>query len=307
MTLASKVHIIIVNFRTWQHTIKCLKSIKSGDYPDYKISVVDIAGLDNSYQNISWFLNANKQLNAELISLSVNKGFANANNAILKKIINGDEDSFVWLLNNDTEIKTNTLSELVKSYVKLQQDNEHPGIIGSKIMDAHFPEIIQIAGGIFDPKNGLIKFIDKGKNDNDPIDALPRKVDFVIGASMFLSTEVLRKIGLMDERYFLYCEDIDWCTTAQIAGFTNFVCPSSIVFHEQGASTGTKYEPRNNMHGTLKYLHTSYLLFYKKFYPKHLAVAGFQLTKKMISQLLRGRFAESKMIFEVLRKNLILK
>jgi hypothetical protein len=162
-------------------------------------------------------------------------------------------------------------------------------------------------GGTFNPSKGLIQFNGQGQADTGQFDQINYEVDFLMGASMFLSLETLHKIGLMDEQYFLYCEDIDWCITARNKGYQIYFVPSSKIFHYQGASTGTKYQHQRKSSNTLKYLHSSYLKLYKKFYPERIRVAYFQLSKLMLSKITKGNFVETKLIFGVLKNSLKIK
>nr|NQU93037.1 glycosyltransferase family 2 protein [Bacteroidota bacterium] len=294
------VHIIIVNYLTWQHTTECLKSIICSSYQNFKIRIVSMADCDGSDKKILNFLDQHRQLNAEFISIPENKGFAGANNLVLNKIINDNLHGYVWLLNNDITLTEDTLRTLVDAYEKLEQDNKSPGILGPKILEADVSNTIQAVGGAFNPRQGHIKFIGKGEKDLGQYDGKAHKVDYLLGAAMFLSTDVLHKIGLMDERYFLYCEDIDWCITAQNFGFNNYVCPSSVVVHEQGASTGVKYSKHKQQLNTLKFLHSSYLKLYRKHYANQIYIARFLLFKLLSGKILDRNMREALLIIKVL-------
>jgi len=294
MSTESFTHIIIINYRTWQLTVSCLRSLLRSNYKNFKVWLAEVENHEDSLRNIGEFLELHREINFEIIALNKNNGFAAANNAVLKILLDGNENEFVWLLNNDTTVLPDSLSELVSGYQKLRLEQKRPGIIGPKII--YVNNTIQFAGGIFNPKKGPIKFIGFDQQDKGQFDNQIREVDYVMGASMFLSIAVLKKIGLMDERYFLYCEDIDWCITASRQGYRNYFYPSSTVIHYQGGSTGIKYSHRKKPPETLQYLHSSYLQLYRKFYKAYLPVAYFQLLRSAIRNLTKGNFTETRAI-----------
>jgi len=298
------INIIIVNYLTWKHTLSCIGSIAKSDYLNFWLWVVDVEDHDDSSNRISDFLKKENLSNSTIINIPQNVGFAGANNAALAKILAKSPHDFVWLLNNDTVIQRSTIGELVEKYTELVQDEIPVGIMGSKICDASDKNKLQAVGGRFRPLNGRIKLIGYGEIDQGQYDGEPFGVDFLMGASLFLSVEALQKIGLMDERYFLYCEDLDWCITARLKGYRNFACTSAVIYHEQGVTTGTKYTPENRTSENLRYLHSSYLKLYRKFYLKYLPVAWFQMARQMLSLIFHGRCAESKVLLSVLFQNI---
>ncbi|RLD86769.1 MAG: hypothetical protein DRJ09_11460, partial [Bacteroidetes bacterium] len=126
------------------------------------------------------------------------------------------------------------------------------------------------------------------------------KTDYIIGASMFFQMSLIAIIGMMPEEYFLYYEDIDWCFAAKKAGLENKTCTKSIVYHKQGATTGAKLKNDNQYINNKKYLYSSYLLFYKKYFKKFLLVAYFILIKQWAGRMFHGNYIEAKIIFNVL-------
>jgi len=155
-----------------------------------------------------------------------NGGFAAGNNIGINYALAKDDFEFVWLLNNDTVIKKDSLSTLVNHASK-----ENIGICGSTLMYYHHPKEIQAYGGTVNKFFGTSKHI---LNVND----IDNKLDYIVGASSLISKKVVDKIGLMPEEYFLYYEETDYCFNARTHGFKLGVAIDSIVFHKEGATTG---------------------------------------------------------------------
>ena len=301
----SKITIIIVNYRNWDDTIECLNSFNDISYTNYKIIVVDVANENNSVSELQKFIN--KKSNFFLLQLTDNKGFAYANNQGLKYAIAQFEQDFFLILNNDTTIEKNTLTEIVKAYEKI--NNDKIGFTSVKIVDYYEPKIIQTIGGTINLKTALIKQTAQNKIDNEHLirtltsnesmntDFI--KTDFVIGAFMFFRKELIDEIGFMPEEYFLYAEDIDWCVTATKKGFTNYVFPNIKIKHKQGKSTGNNESQKKINPFTYKLLYANYLKLFKKHFPAQVTKAYLLLIKKMLGRIVRLKFKEAGIIFKV--------
>jgi len=153
------------------------------------------------------------------IQTGENLGFAGGNNiGIRYGFAKGDCDYF-WLLNNDTVIDKNTLTEMVK----LAESNEKIGMVGAKLLFYESPRIIQSLGV---KNNSKISW-----NKNIEINY------FILGASLLVKNNLLKKIGLLDEKYFMMAEEEDWCIRALLAGYKLFSCGRSKIWHK-GSTIG---------------------------------------------------------------------
>ena len=200
-------------------------------------------------------------------------GFAGGNNVGIKYVLAKNDFDYVWLLNNDTVIDKKALVEMVK----LAETNKKIGIVGSKIMNYYSPNVIDvIGGGNFIPWMGIAREIGSGELDNGQWEKKTINMTYVKGASMLVRSDVIRNIGLMDESYFLYSEETDWCIRSSGSGWKLNCSMQSIVWHkEKGLSKDYK--------GNLSEFHKEYyiarnnLIILKKFYKKYLAI-GFLLS-----------------------------
>jgi GT2 family glycosyltransferase len=160
------------------------------------------------------------------IQAGENGGFAAGNNIGIKYALAKNDFEYVWLLNNDTVIKKDSLSSLV-SYAS----KNDLGISGSALMYYDNPNEIQAYGGTIN------KFFGTGKHIVNK-DDIEKKLDYVVGASFLINKVVLNKIGLLPEEYFLYYEETDYCFNARKNGFKLGIAVNSKVYHKEGVSTG---------------------------------------------------------------------
>jgi GT2 family glycosyltransferase len=127
-----------------------------------------------------------------------------------------------------------------------------------------------------------------------------RPVDWVSGAAMFVSKDVLDRVGFMDPAFFMYCEDVDWCWRARAAGFEVVYLPSAVVTHEIGRSTD---QAANRM---ILRFHRSMLYFYKKnmLPSRPLPIRPFLYLGAAAALTLRGAMFIAKNKWDVLRRKL---
>ncbi|MEI7801044.1 MAG: glycosyltransferase family 2 protein [Bacteroidota bacterium] len=240
-----------------------------------------------------------KKLKSNLffIETEINNGFAAGNNIGLQlaQIL---ESKFVWLLNNDTEIAANALSELLQYSKKLKAENKKTGLVGSRVMFYEQPEIIQSLGGIFNPFFTKNSHCFGGKNESELKSEAVIKINYPYGASMFTDMEFISSIGFMQEDYFLLYEELDWTIRGKRKGFPVGVCLSSKVYHKQGKSMGRKMEkPHSPFTACLRY--RNFLKLYRRFFPLLLPLAYFHLIYKWIGCIRNGKKEERKIIEKI--------
>ncbi|WP_456426837.1 glycosyltransferase family 2 protein [Desulfurobacterium sp.] len=170
-----------------------------------------------------------------------NYGFAKGNNTALKFALERDDFEYVWLLNNDTIVESNTLSNLIKEAEK----DYRVGFVGSVIRYYDNPELIQtVGGGKFYPMLGSGKLYMKNKHvsvlKNLNSEKLSKYLNYIMGASLLIKKQVLEEIGIFDEDYFLYAEELDLITRGRKKGWKLAVALDSYVYHKESASTKDK-------------------------------------------------------------------
>jgi len=258
----TKVALVILHFNEPKLTENCLESVKKIKTQDFKVEVIVI---NNNPQEKINFL---KRKFPEFVFLEVkeNLGFTGGNNLGIKKALKKGTN-FVLLLNNDTLVDKNLITELLE----VAKNNKQAGILGPKIYFAPNYEfhreryqekergrVIWYAGGLFDWQNIIASHRGVDEIDRGQYQRL-EATDFASGCAMLVRKEVFQKIGLFDNQYFLYLEDVDFCQRAKKAGFKIFYVPTAKLWHlnagssEVGGPLHDYYLTRNRLLFGFKY------------------------------------------------------
>ena len=248
-----KLFIIVLNFNGENLTVDCLESLKGIECKkNCKVTTVVV---DNNSQGGSLKIIKKMFPQVLLIYNKKNLGWSGGNNVGIKYALRHRADC-VLLLNNDVLIAERSVEHLLEVlYSKLEI-----GIVGPKSYYSEKKKIIADAGGVI--KKHRFFGINRG-NDEMDIGQYDKvvPVDFVCGAAMMIKSEVFKKIGLFDDRFFLYYEDADFCQRAKKKGFDSVFVPDSIIYHSVGA-TGKIGSPLHNYYTT-----RNHLLFMEKYAP----------------------------------------
>ncbi len=231
--ISPNVATIIVNWKLKEDTVWCIKSVQQSD-TQTDIIVIDNGSSDGSVEYIS-----RKCPGVELICLPKNIGFGPACNQVVSKLLNEKKHDFIFFLNNDATVSATTLSELLRA-ARIYPD---AGIFGAKVYYSDKPDTIWYAGA--HRRQGVLAITDvaRGQLDCERFQFC-REVDYIFGAAMMVRCAVFDRIGLFDNRFFLYMEDLDLCIRAQKAGFALLFVPDAKVWHKGSASTSKKVSLR---------------------------------------------------------------
>jgi len=226
------ISIIIVNFNTKNLIRDCVESIRKNCKLNVEIIVIDNGSQDGSVEVI-------KKLNVIGIFNNKNTGFAKANNQGIKIA----KSEYVFLLNSDTLVKRGSL-ERILSFAKAHPD---AGVVGPRLFYKdgrlqnscrRFPTIINAIREYWFGERGLFdKYAPKGRS--------PVVVDSVVGAAFLMTPLALKRIDGLDERYFFYFEDIDYCRSVKKVGLKVYYLPEAEIIHFEGVS-GKKVADKAN-------------------------------------------------------------
>ena len=224
-----KVSVIILNWNGLKDTIECLESLKKITHSNYEVIVVD----NGSKENDADILEKKYKNYIKLIRNKENLGFAEGNNIGIRQILNEKKSNYILLLNNDTAVDPNFLTELVK----VAESDSKIGICGAKNYYYDFKgrkDVVWYAGAkIKWWLGGAVSHGFQRKEMNFI------KTEYVLGSSMLIKTDLLRKIGLLDRSYFSYGEDAELCLRAQKAGYDNIYVPISKIWHKVSKAFNT--------------------------------------------------------------------
>lgn len=293
-TPEASVAIILVNWNGFDFTEACLESLRKVDFPDFRVILVD-----NASQNQEGSRLKKAFPEIELIENTENLGFAGGNNVGIRYALE-QGFSHVMLLNNDTEVESDFLGQMMRKF------NQGPGlgVVQPLILFLHEPKKIWSAGGKWIP--ALARAITLG--DRAPISDYRFKkseIDWATGCCMLISREAILKTGLLNEQYFTYFEDVEWSLRFRKDGFRIAMAEKAIVYHEAGASSKKK-----NSEGTLSprvfYYHVrnQFLLIRRQKAAFGLIYHLLRFTLWMGYFLIRGRFQKLKSVAKGIRDGL---
>ena len=270
---AVSVSVILVNWNGWQDTAECVASCASLCGVDARLVVVDNHSEDDSIEQLH-----ERFPDLRVVRAEANHGFAGGNNLGIE-IALAEQAEYVWLLNNDTTVAPDSLAELVADAER------HPeaGMFGSKVLYSAEPGVIWFAGGTLDPfKAGYPRHIGADQPDDGRFDK-PSVTEFLTGCSLLVRREVIERIGMLPEEYFMYWEDVDWCWRAREAGWECRYVPTSRVWHKVASSLrGTGYVD-------LQYETRNRLRFYSHHERRRLARVLFWTIRDALLLAIRGR------------------
>lgn len=261
--------IVIVNYNAENLLRGCLESIYTGaNGTPFDVWVVDNNSRDNSVRMIK-----SQFPKVKVIENRSNVGFSKANNMVISQ----SRSEYVLLLNPDTLVIGDAIDRVVKFM------NEHPevGISGCKVLNKNRTLQLACRRSIPTPKvaffrlTGLSRLFPRSKvmakynlTYEDPDKT--HEVDAVSGAFLMIRKKAVEDIGLLDERFFMYGEELDWCLRAKRAGWAVMYCPSAEIIHYKGEST--KYNSRK---AALEFYRAMYLFHKKHFAKDHSPVTNF--------------------------------
>ena len=226
-------------------TINCLRSLVSEvqSLPGTRVAVIDNYSGDSSLEQIGTAIKTEGWGDwISLIPSGYNGGYAFGNNVAIRPALESpNPPPYFLLLNSDTEVRPVAIKELVDFMDK------HPdiGIAGSSFEEAdgkpwptafRFPTVLsELDSGL---RLGVVTKLLSNWVVARTMTGEEAQVDWLPGASMLIRNEVFNSVGLMDEGYFLYCEETDFCLQARRAGWSCWYVPQSRVMHIAGQSTG---------------------------------------------------------------------
>lgn len=236
------VMILVLNWNNAPDTLECLASLERQTYPSMQVLVVDNGSTDNSVEVIR----ANFP-QIQILETGCNLGYAGGNNVgIREALVRGTR--FVFLLNNDVTVAPDAVAEMVRT----MQEHPRAGLASPMILAYSQPQRIWFLGGKVDLAKPMVYRLHDGELDDGRVRS-SETMDMATGSALFIRREVLDKVGLMDEAFFLYYEETDWCLKVRKAGYEIITIPTARAWHKVSASLNptspiiTYYMTRNGL------------------------------------------------------------
>ena len=242
------VSIIFVNYKTKDLTINAIKSvIEKTEGIDYEIFVVDNNSSDGSIEAIE------KEFpSINIIKNPVNAGFGAANNLAIRQA----KGKYILCLNTDTLLINNAIKVMFDFMEK--EENKNVGACGCNLYDSDFKPVMSYAAfpnfwNCLSVSWILKKIFPIFRNHKEVINI--KEVDFITGADIFLRKSVLEEVGIFDEQFFMFCEEVDLCYRIKKAGYKRVIVPDSKIIHLEGKSSKNFWN-NSKMRVKSKYLYS---------------------------------------------------
>ncbi len=228
-----RVSIIIVNWNGKKYLEECLTAVFNQTYPNYEVILVDNGSTDGSAEYVE-----TNFPQAKVIRLDKNYGFSKGNNVGIQEAFKDLGVKYIATLNNDTKVEPPWLEESIK----VAELHTQAGSIAPKILFYHDHNLIDCVGICIYPDCSATNrgFFEEDNNQYDEVE----EVFGPSAAAALYRREVLEKVGLFDEDYFAYYEDVDLAWRCRLAGWKSLYVPSSVVYHVHSASSTGSYRLR---------------------------------------------------------------
>jgi len=296
-------YIVVLNYNGFDDTVECIESLLKIE-DEFKIVVVDNSESEDDFNKFKarfpkfrFFYEKHYERVSDrvvFIKSLKNGGFSAGNNIGIRYAFFCGDFKYIWVLNNDTVVDKNALKFLKE---KIEKVDKKVGFLGNKLL-YYNSNTIQAIGGKYN------KFIaqavgvgafeeDKGQYDREDIRKI---VDYPVGASMFFKKEFLEEVGLFNETYFLYFEEMDYVIRAKNMGWDFDICYKAKVWHKEGKSTREHLFLRSEFSDLINLKNR--IIFTKRYFPCYLPFVYLSFVPVIMNRIKRKRF---KVIKEIVK------
>jgi GT2 family glycosyltransferase len=249
-----QVCVVLLNYEGSGDTIACLDSLRKASYKNFRIVVVDNASTDHSVASLNEYFYKNSPSNFSchetidnamrseslplkytLIQSQVNGGYGAGNNIGIKYALKGNDTDYILIINNDTIVE----HDFIEPMVQLCEDDKTIGIASGKIYYHDRPDVIWFNGGRYHPCTAKVEHVNFGEKDTGQ--KTLEKNTFITGCLWLIPRKTIQSVGLINEDYFMYIEDLEYCRRVLSKGFSLQVSELSKIYHKVGSSTGGRF------------------------------------------------------------------
>lgn len=230
---APKVVLLILTWNRRDDVLRCVASLARADYPNLLPVVIDNASADDSVAALGA-----RYPDLAVVRNPVNRGYAGGNNVGILWALEEGAD-YVQIINSDTEVT----AEMTSAMVRVAESDPRIAVVGCRNLLMEDPSLLWGAYGILDYGPFVVRTAGRGEADG-PRWREVRDVDWVIGNGYLWRRAALERVGLLDERFFGYHEDVDWCVRARRAGYRVVYAGTAAIVHRGGSSSDAAHARR---------------------------------------------------------------
>jgi len=305
--------VVIVNWNGWRDTIVCLESLLALGGRPIRVVVCDNASTDASVpelqrwlrERLPWWRVSDGEsgfaapdadrgvLSVHVLHLPGNLGYAGGLNAGIRWAQERWCPGAFWLLNNDVQVQPGALDALVAAHA----GTPGAGICGSVLLEWDEPQRVQAVAGVYRRWLGVGWHEKRVPSDGADVSLA---VDYPVGASMYVASEYLEKVGPLDPDYFLYYEEMDWAERGRRHGYPPLVALHSRLRHKEGASTGSQGGVRNKSLLSERYGVINRLRITRKFWPYYLPVVWLSLFLVVLDRSWHREWARACLVLKLM-------
>jgi len=234
MNRSPRVILLILNWNRCDDTVRCVASLGRLTYPNYLPVVIDNASVDGTVPALRA-----RYPELTIIQNEHNLGYAGGNNVGIRWALEHRAD-YVLVINNDTEVTPDMVTELVR----VAESDPRIGVVGCRNVLMDDPTRLWGAYGALTFGPFVVQTRGEGEADG-PQWQVVKEVDWVIGNGYLWRRAALERVGLLDEQFFAYHEDVDWCLRARAAGFRVVYAGTTSIVH-RGAVNATDGRQRHS-------------------------------------------------------------
>jgi GT2 family glycosyltransferase len=222
-----RVAVVVLDWNGADDTLACVASVVRSRYEPLDVWVVDNASRSSVLSEV-----ARRHPGVRTIANPLNLGYAGGNNVGVRAALAAGAE-WVLVLNNDARVAPDTVDELVR----VARSGPRIAAVGAKILRLEDPSRLWMAYGEVTYRQSLVRLVGENAPDGAAFDT-QRDVPWVSGCAILLARHALEEIGLFDEEFFAYHEEVDWCATAREHGLRVVFAPRAVVEHRGQASSG---------------------------------------------------------------------
>lgn len=272
-----KVGVVLVNWNGLGDTLECLDTLAAGDYPALSVFVVDNGSTDDSVAVLGG------RADVRLLALGENLGKTGGDRRGIEAAL-ADGCDYVLLLNSDTIVAHDMVSKLVAA----AEADRSIGVVGPKIFYADAPSTIWFAGGTVHRLRGDASHIGMDEQDGGRFDR-QRDIDYATSCAMLVRRGVFEQIGTIDDDYFIYFDETDFCVRAAERGWRIVFVPGARLWHKVSSTMGV-----DSSGHWRRYMRSRILFLRKRFsggrrLVAYGAIAGVDLPRSVVHFLRRGK------------------
>jgi len=242
-----KVVIIILNYVNWKDTSECLRSLENCTYPNFEILLIDNCSPNDSFSKLSELFPS-----IRIIVTQTNLGYTGGINFGITEALK-KQTEYIFVLNSDTIVEKNFLSEIVTGI------EQYPNVVAacSLILEERNRNKIWYAGGSLVKWRGLAVHHLQGKSKQLLKSNKPQRVSFITGCSILFRAGAFSKIGLEDDRFFMYLDDIEYSARILKKGYDLLFVPTSIIYHRVEGKEESAFKLYYSVRNRLLFIHTA--------------------------------------------------